>query len=37
MRSLPRRQSGGAADKVILTNSPQEALKDADIVVTDTW
>ncbi|GHJ87468.1 hypothetical protein NliqN6_3870 [Naganishia liquefaciens] len=30
-------QNGGHADKVILTNSPQEALKDADIVVTDTW
>lgn len=24
-------------ESVTLTNSPQEALKDADIVVTDTW
>ncbi|KAJ9126958.1 hypothetical protein QFC24_001189 [Naganishia onofrii] len=30
-------QSGGAAENVILTNSPQEALKGAHIVVTDTW
>lgn len=28
---------GGHSDKVILTNSPEEALKDADIAVTDTW
>jgi len=28
---------GGHSNKVILTNSPEEALKDADIAVTDTW
>ncbi|RXK42047.1 ornithine carbamoyltransferase [Tremella mesenterica] len=28
---------GGHADSVTLTNSPEEALHDADIVVTDTW
>jgi hypothetical protein len=31
------RLEGGHSDKVILTNSPEEALKDADIAVTDTW
>ncbi len=30
-------EKGGAAENVTLTNSPEEALKDADIVVTDTW
>ncbi len=30
-------EEGGHADKVLLTNSPEEALKDADIAVTDTW
>jgi ornithine carbamoyltransferase len=24
-------------DRILITNSPAEALKDADFVVTDTW
>jgi ornithine carbamoyltransferase len=27
----------GATDKVLFTSSPEEALKGADVVVTDTW
>jgi ornithine carbamoyltransferase len=30
-------EKAGTADFVHLTNSPAEALKDADVVVTDTW
>lgn len=36
-RVWKRVEQGGHADKVIITNSPAEALKDADYVVTDTW
>lgn len=30
-------EEAGTADMITFTNSPEEALKDADIVVTDTW
>jgi ornithine carbamoyltransferase len=30
-------EEAGTADKILITNSPAEALKDADYVVTDTW
>ena len=30
-------EEAGTTDKIHFTNSPEEALKDADIVVTDTW
>ena len=31
------REEAGTVDKVTLTTDPAVALKDADIVVTDTW
>lgn len=30
-------EEAGTTDKIHFTNSPEEALKDADIVITDTW
>lgn len=36
-RVWKRVEEGGHADKVTISNSPAEALKDADYVVTDTW
>jgi len=30
-------EEAGSANKILITNSPAEALKDADYVVTDTW
>jgi len=30
-------EKAGTTDKVKLTNSPAEALKNADVVITDTW
>lgn len=34
---LPTSEEFGATDKVLFTSSPEEALKGADVVVTDTW
>ena len=31
------RKEAGTEGMVTLTNSPKEALHDADVVVTDTW
>ncbi|TXT13078.1 hypothetical protein VHUM_01479 [Vanrija humicola] len=36
-RVWDRITDAGTESKIILTNSPAEALKDADVVVTDTW
>lgn len=36
-RVLKVLEEQGVADKIIYTNSPAEAIKDADILVTDTW
>lgn len=36
-RTLTYRKQSGIESAVHITNSPAEALKDADIVVTDTW
>jgi ornithine carbamoyltransferase len=30
-------EEAGTANQILITNSPAEALKDADYVVTDTW
>ena len=35
--SCPASEEFGATDKVLFTSSPEEALKGADVVVTDTW
>lgn len=34
---IPNSEEADTADKILITNSPAEALKDADFVVTDTW
>lgn len=35
--SLTGSEKAGTTNKVKLTNSPAEALKGADVVITDTW
>ncbi|KAH8082278.1 putative ornithine carbamoyltransferase [Filobasidium floriforme] len=36
-RVWKRVEEAGTADQILITNSPAEALRDADFVVTDTW
>ena len=34
---ISRSEEAKTENLITLTNSPEEALKDADVVVTDTW